>query len=222
MFLGRNPGNAPLNDGRQEEGHIDKSYKARGKKRLQKIFPDPLIEVHTSFCANALPLFTHYYQFLQRSNPILHMVKPVTYILTWEIDMRLLVPDVLNDVTEKVVENKDNYLPLSSSYIVGRDRSLERSLVTEEGDIIVVERNKVSEAAQALYLNNLKDVLQKMQFVECFSKNTVWIDFCNRRRANWSNMMYEKILKLLGNEHDQLYEEFIDFKTISDSQINLN
>ena len=61
-----------------------------------------------------------------------------------------------------------------------------------------------------------------MQFVEVFSKNTVWIDFCNQRRANWSNIMQEKILKLLENEHDQLYEEFIDFKTISDSQINLN
>ena len=34
--------------------------------------------------------------------------------------------------------------------------------------------------------------------------------------------MYEKMLKFLEDEHYQLFEEFIDFKTISDSQINLN
>ena len=32
MFLGRNPDNARVNDGRQEEGHTNKSYKARDKK----------------------------------------------------------------------------------------------------------------------------------------------------------------------------------------------
>ena len=33
---------------------------------------------------------------------------------------------------------------------------------------------------------------------------------------------YEIILKFSEDEHDQLYEEFIDFKTISDSQTDLN
>ena len=33
---------------------------------------------------------------------------------------------------------------------------------------------------------------------------------------------YKKILKFLEDKHDQLYEEFIDFKTVSDSQIDLN
>ena len=47
-FLSRNPDNASINDGRQEEGHIDKLYKARGK-RLKKAFSDSLIEVHVSF-----------------------------------------------------------------------------------------------------------------------------------------------------------------------------
>ena len=131
--------------------------------------------------------------------------------------MGLLIPDVLDDVTEKVLENKDNYLTFSSCYIGGRDRSL-----TEEGDITAAERKKVFEAAQAFQQNSLKDVLRKMQFVEGFSKNAVWIDFCNRRRANQSNVMYEKMLKFLEDKHYQLYEEFIDFKTISDSQINLN
>ena len=48
MFLSRNPDNACINDSRQEEGHIDKLYKARGK-RLKKAFSDSLIEFHVSF-----------------------------------------------------------------------------------------------------------------------------------------------------------------------------
>ena len=33
---------------------------------------------------------------------------------------------------------------------------------------------------------------------------------------------YEKILNFLEDKHDQLYEEFIDFKTSCESQIDLN
>ena len=48
MFVSRNHDNACINDGRQEEGHIDKSYKARFK-RLKKAFSDPLTKVHVPF-----------------------------------------------------------------------------------------------------------------------------------------------------------------------------
>ena len=66
-----------------------------------------------------------------------------------------------------------------------------------------------------------------MRVLEGFWKNAVWIDFCNRRKANWSNVMYfanqyEKILKFSEDEHDHLYEEFIDFNIFSDLEIDLN
>ena len=64
--------------------------KVRGK-RLKKAFSDPLTEVHVYFYANALPLFTHYKQFLQRLNMPAHMVKPVTNSLTRKIGMRFLM-----------------------------------------------------------------------------------------------------------------------------------
>ena len=70
MFLSRNHDNAHINDGRQEEGHIDKSYKAR-IKRLKKAFSDPLTKVHAPFYAYTLPLFTHYIQCLQRLDPLI-------------------------------------------------------------------------------------------------------------------------------------------------------
>lgn len=59
-----------------------------------------------------------------------------------------------------------------------------------EGDVTLAKRNKVLEAAQAFYRDSLKYVLQKMLVVKGFSKNAVWIDFRNYRKANCSNVMY--------------------------------
>ena len=38
--------------------------------RLQASYQDPLTEAYISFYTSALPIFTHYNQFLQRSDPL--------------------------------------------------------------------------------------------------------------------------------------------------------
>ena len=55
MFLSRNLDSSRFNDGRQEENHIDKTFKGRDK-RLKKSFFDHLTKVHVSFYANELLL----------------------------------------------------------------------------------------------------------------------------------------------------------------------
>ena len=45
--------------------------------RLKKAFTDPLTEVYISFFTTALPLFTPYNLFLQRSDPQAHNVHPM-------------------------------------------------------------------------------------------------------------------------------------------------
>ena len=57
---------------------------------------------------------------LQRSGLLAYMMKLATDSLTSKIGMRFLIPDVLDDVTEEVLKNKDNHLLLSSAYIVGK------------------------------------------------------------------------------------------------------
>ena len=111
------------------------------------------------------------------------MVKLVAESMTKK--MSFLIPDVLDDVTEEVLEIKDNYLPLSFAYIGTKTGDLLQNLF-EEGEITVVERNKVLEAAQGFYEDSLKYVLQKIQVAVGFWNNAIWIDFCNERKANWS------------------------------------
>ena len=57
---------------------------------------------------------------LQRSGLLAFMMKLVTDSLTSKIGMRFLIPDVLDDVTEEVLKNKDNHLLLSPAYIGGK------------------------------------------------------------------------------------------------------
>ena len=47
------------------------------------------------------------------------MVKLVTDSLTRKIGMRFVIPDVLDDVIEETLGNKDNHLLLSSAYLGG-------------------------------------------------------------------------------------------------------
>ena len=68
------------------------------------------------------------------------MVKLVAESMTKK--MSFLIPDVLDDVTEEVLENKDNYLPLSFAYIGTKTGDLLQNLF-EKGEITVVERNKI-------------------------------------------------------------------------------
>ena len=67
-----------------------------------------------------------------------------------------------------------------------------------------------------------------MPIVEGFWKNADWIYFCNQGKTNksmtWciSSINMKKIRKFLEHEQDQPYEEFTDFKAISDPQLHPN
>ena len=72
---------------------------ASGKKystkfnRLKDAYEDPLTEVHLSFYASALSIFTTYNLFLQRGDPLAHKVYPVTDELTCKMAMRFTLPE---------------------------------------------------------------------------------------------------------------------------------
>jgi hypothetical protein len=53
-----------------------------------KAYEDPLTEVHISFFTTALPLFTMFNLFLQRSDPLAHKIYPVIHELEKKIAQR--------------------------------------------------------------------------------------------------------------------------------------
>ena len=66
-------------------------------KRLQKIFKNPMTEVHLLFLQAVLPTFKRVNQFLQREEPLIHVVQPQLLNPLKSILGKFLKPSVLAD-----------------------------------------------------------------------------------------------------------------------------
>ena len=64
-------------------------------KRLEKNFSDPLTEVYLMFLQSVLPSFTYCNQFLQREEPLIHVLQPQLAKLVKNILAKVVQPAVL-------------------------------------------------------------------------------------------------------------------------------
>ena len=78
--------------------------------RLQKVYENPTSDVYLQFYANALPLFTTYNKFLQRSDPLAHKVASTTGKLIHNIGVMLsgLMLDSVYQIIKKLLNLKEN------------------------------------------------------------------------------------------------------------------
>ena len=63
-------------------------------------------------------------------------------------------------------------------------------------------------------------MLLKKWMTDRFWSHAVWMDFFNRETAKWTAIEYfiskfEGIIQFDNQETDMLYEEFVDYKTLS-------
>ena len=100
------------NDSNKEDTGIESKQRVAARfARLKKAFVDPITEAHIEFFSAALPLFTSYNLFLQRSDPLAHLVYPMTKSLIEKIGKRFLKLDVIQNITIETLEDEENYLP---------------------------------------------------------------------------------------------------------------
>ena len=114
MVMTRDARTGQQDNGRN--GDEDEEPIMRGK-RLEKAVSDPMTEVDIAFYVSALSLFTHYNLFLQRADHLAHKVKPMTDALARKIGMRVLIPDVVDEITITTIEDEEQYLPLSTGFL---------------------------------------------------------------------------------------------------------
>ena len=81
-------------------------------KKLWSNFEDPLTEVHIAFNTSALPIFTHFYLFLQQSDPLAHKLFPATQSLAKKIASHFIRTDILQNQAISIapIEGENNYL----------------------------------------------------------------------------------------------------------------
>ena len=63
-----------------------------------------------------------------------------------------------------------------------------------------------------------------MDVTDTFWSHSVWVDFFSRETAKWTDIEYiisrfEGILQFNNQEIDRLYEEFVDYKTLSMNEL---
>lgn len=209
---------------KEDRGTEDSTSMKTRFRRLKKDFQDPLAEVHLQFYTSALAIFTRFNRFLQRSDPQGHKVQPMVKQLIRNIAQRILQPHVVKEpITNAVLEDDSNYLPLHDIHIGLMSKSL-LDVMFDEGDISSQDRDKMLLAAQAFFKASLLYVMEKMHVDDRFWKAAVWIDYANRSSASWNDVAffctkYASVLNFKEEESDMLYEQFLDFQCLEDIDI---
>ena len=213
-----------INKGASEADEPSKKLTTKFKC-LQSACEDLLTEVHLYFYTFVLPLFTNYNLFLQRGDPLAHKVYPMTKELHRKTAIRFMKPDAfqVNDVTVDLIDDLENYLPLEEIFVSFTTKNLLKKLFSD-GEIYKLQYN-VLEAARTFYKESLKYVIKKMDMTDAFWNHPVWVDFFSRETAKWNDIKYfisrhEGILQFDHQEIDMLYEEFVDYKTLSINELS--
>ena len=93
-----------------------------------------------------------------------------------------------------------------------------------DGSITEYEYNKLHEATHYYFKNALEYIPKKFPIDDELICNSVWIDVVRRDKAKWDNVHFflEKFKTATIMEkikYDDLYEEFIDFQSLTDEDI---
>ena len=138
-------------------------------KRLKKDYQCPLVEVYVQFYVSALPLFTNFNLFMQRSDPQGHNVHPMVKQLISKLVRRILKTEVLKEPIDNtaILDNEDNYLHLNEIFVWVFAKSL-LDVMINEGDISERDQNKYFRAAQGFYKESLIYVINKLPVNEPF------------------------------------------------------
>ena len=145
---------------------------------LQGSYQDPLTEIYVYFYTSALPVFTHYNMFLQRSDPLAHRVYAATVHLVKKVATCFIKSDILQeeDITTELFYNSANYLPFLEVFI-GLTTKTKLNKLLNEGDISQYQWNKCVEGCIAFYRDALKYVLKSMNLSGSSWEHAIWIDF---------------------------------------------
>ena len=123
---------------------------------------------------------------------------------------------MLDNLTEDVIDDENNYLPSEDIFLGLVTHKLLRKKVEQH--------DKFIKAVIVFYRESLRYTLLKMNVDSSFWEMAQWIDFDSRQNAKWPHAeyfveKYKGILQYDDYEIDKLFEEFIDFKSLSDSEL---
>ena len=175
------------------------------------------------YCCLSSNQFT-YYTF--RSDPLAHKVFGATKSLIKKIGIRFLKPELVDDITDEALDDETKYVHQADIFLGFSTKNLLKKKFND-GDIPQMQYDKFMNAVVAFFRESLRYILLKMDMTETFWQHAKWIDFFDRQNARWSDVEYftnrfTAVLQFDDQEIERLFEEFIEFKSLSDDELPSN
>ena len=191
-------------------------------RRLHDIFENPMTEVYLLFFQSILPCFTHANQFLQREEPLIHVLQPQLLSLFKKVLGKFIKPSILSVhfksgtlssldySTTNQVDNKDLCIGFLTKQTVTR--------LHEEGDISDTQFRNFFEAVRKFLVGAADYLLRWCPFEDDLLVHATWLDFEQRLQKNFPSVEYfvHRFPNALDNiDMDRLNEEFINYQLLS-------
>ena len=192
--------------------------------RLKNAFSCPILEPVLLFHSVFIQLFTHFNKLLQRSQSTIHILHSEIVTLAKKIASCIVKPQCIkdNEIFDLDLEDEDIFKPPQSIFLGGMTkRTLDKLL--NEGDILDAVYLKSFTAAKGYFTESLRYILEKFPVQNELVMNAIWINTPDRIQVMWENVQYfyDRYDSLFGGiPIDKLFEEFSDYQTLSDDEID--
>ena len=197
-------------------------------RRLQTIFTDPMTEVFLLFFQSVLPSFTHCNQFLQREEPLIHVLRPQLEKLLKNVLGKFIKPEVIAEGLKNVdgllsvdYMNTNNHVT-DDKMVIGFVTKQTVNRLLAEGDISAHKLSTFYNATRAFFIRATEYLLKWCPLKDELLINATWLDFENRLQKSFPCVEYF-VLKyqhiFSGMNIDELNEQFLDYQLLPDDAI---
>ena len=196
-------------------------------KRLEKNFSDPSTEVYLMFLQSVLPSFTHCNQFLQREEPLIHVLQPQLAKLVKNILAKFVQPAVLakclkeGGLSSVDFKNSKNHVS-DEKLVIGFMTKQAINKLLRAGDISVHQHAVFFRAVKAFFIRATEYLLQWCPLQDELLLHATWLDFEQRLEKSFDSveyfvLRYPEIFPDMNIDH--LNEQFVNYQLLAAEDI---
>ena len=188
--------------------------------RLQKVFEDPMTEVYLLYLQSLLPVFTHANQFLQREEPLIHILQQQLTSLLKKVLGKYIQPSVL---VESIREGALLTMDFSDPNNQVNDSEVVIGIVTEQTVHNLLDEGEISEAVLQSFYQAVREfltcateyLLKWCPFQDELLPYVTWIGFEHRLEKTFLSVVccwYHNLFS--GMDMDKLNEQYLSYQTL--------
>ena len=196
-------------------------------QRLQKVFHDPMTEVYLMFFQSILPCFTHCNQFLQREEPLIHVLQPQLSKLLKNVLGKFVKSEVIgsalksNSLSAVDFKNPESHAD-DSSLVIGFLTKQSVNRLLREGDISEHQHRVFFSAVKGFCIKATEYLLRWCPLEDELLANATWLTFEQRLQKSFSSVEYFVLRypELFPDMNvDKLNEQFLNYQLFPEDEI---